>query len=50
LWRQNQRLREELLHQWQYNHAEHCRIEWPHPGKDCHWPVPAMLDDEQKVP
>jgi hypothetical protein len=50
LWRHNRRLREELLYQWQYNHAEQCRIEWPHPGKDCRWPVPEILEDEPTAP
>jgi len=41
---ENGRLRDELWHQWQYNHSDHCRTEWPHPvGKDCYWPLPDVL-------
>ncbi len=43
---ENVRLREELRYQWQYNHSERRRLEWPHPGKECYWPIPAVLADE----
>lgn len=36
---------EALEHEWFYNHAEHCRNEWPHSGM-CHWPQPAALAAE----
>jgi hypothetical protein len=42
---ENARLREELRHQWEENHFEHCSREWPHPeGKRCHWELPSLLE------
>lgn len=42
----NERLRAELLHQWEYNHSEHCSNQWPHPdGYQCLWPEPPVLLD-----
>lgn len=41
---ENAQLREELWHQWEYNHSEHCDRDWPHPhGVRCHWPLPEVL-------
>lgn len=38
------RLREELWHQWECNHSEHCDRVWPHAeGESCRWPVPKIL-------
>ncbi len=42
--KENAELRAELLNQWEYNHAEHCSNDWPHPGRDCQWPRPPILD------
>lgn len=42
LWQENSRLREELRRQWEFNHFEHCRRDWPHEGM-CHWPIPPIL-------
>ena len=39
---ENQLLRKEIEEQWFYNHAEHCRDEWPHDGP-CMWPLPEVL-------
>lgn len=33
---------QELLEQWQWNHSEHCRDDWPH-TEPCHWPMPPCL-------
>jgi hypothetical protein len=37
-----EQLRAELRSQWESNHWEHCRAEWPHEGV-CHWPLPDVL-------
>lgn len=36
-------LRTELRSQWETNHAEHCRNQWPH-NEACYWPMPVVLE------
>jgi hypothetical protein len=35
-------LEQELRHQWEANHFEHCQRDWPHEGQ-CYWPLPDLL-------
>jgi hypothetical protein len=37
-------LRRELREQWEHNHWERCRAEWPHSGV-CFWPYPEVLGE-----
>lgn len=41
-----ERLRADLLDQWESNHWEHCGHDCPDdpPLSGCHWPKPASLD------
>jgi hypothetical protein len=36
-------LRDALLKEWNYNHAEHCTNQVPHPPVRCLWPMPDVL-------
>ena len=46
--RENERLRAELQKQWEAAHAEYCDNQWPHPGRDCHWPRPTILAKQKE--
>jgi hypothetical protein len=35
-------LQKELLRQWEFNHKEHCRDNWPHTGA-CFWEIPSAI-------
>ena len=46
---ENERLRKEnaelldlVSNEWFGNHYEHCG-EWPHPNRECHYPMPEVL-------
>ena len=43
---ENNKLRKELLEQWEYNHSEHCQFKWPHDGI-CNWPLPTLIQKEE---
>lgn len=37
----------ELREQWESNHFEHCRRDWPH-EHICYWPMPAVLANHER--
>jgi hypothetical protein len=43
-----EQLRNELLRQWEFNHKERCRGDWPH-IEPCFWELPSAVASLSKT-